>query len=430
MRCRAMRPAVAGLALACAATAQAGEDAVPPWSGELRAHLDPRSANAAGPLAEAAALAPELVPLPRSGATLEAGVRGQWRALSADLLLRHERLEGGETDSTARFNELFVSAAVPGTADAWQLGAGRRIVAWDVGYAWRPNDVVQQELRRTLLGTTQQGRPVLQLDHFGAATAWSLVWANPHHLNAGLDRSWGSEESALALRVYRQHGALDIHGFARWGEHTRGGVGLAVAWVASEGLELHGSWHFAQAHDGWRSDTDPADPGLQRANPWQQATLGAAQMALAGLTWTGAAQWSLLAEAWHDGSAPADSQWRDWQQRTDALSAAARSPGAPPELRPAYAGNLAWQATPWLAQNLRRDNLFMRLSWQHGGWQPAMDVLLTPADGGRTVTASLAWQGDRLRLEAGLRQYGGPADALLAQLPLRRAGYLMATHAF
>ena len=46
------------------------------------------------------------------------------------------------------------------------------------------------------------------------------------------------------------------------------------------------------------------------------------------------------------------------------------------------------------------------------------------------LTASLAWQGDRLRLDAALRQYGGPAGALLAQLPLRRAALLSVRYAF
>jgi hypothetical protein len=35
-----------------------------------------------------------------------------------------------------------------------------------------------------------------------------------------------------------------------------------------------------------------------------------------------------------------------------------------------------------------------------------------------------------VHLEGGMRLYGGPADALLAQTPLRRAGYLLASYAF
>src|SRR5438445_2388540 len=83
--------------------------------------------------------------------------------------------EGQATSSTARFNELYAS----GDFGAWQMSAGKKVVGWDVGYGFRPNDVVQQEQRRTLLTLTQEGRPLLQLERFDAETASSLVWVNP-----------------------------------------------------------------------------------------------------------------------------------------------------------------------------------------------------------------------------------------------------------
>jgi hypothetical protein len=426
----------AAAALACAAAVQAQEQAAVAakeaprpaieWSGELRAHLDPRSANGSGLLAEADRLSPGIAPAQRSGATLEAGVRGHGHGLSADLLLRAQRFEGGGHDDTARFNELYASGDVPG-APSWQFSAGKKIVGWDVGYGWRPNDVVEQEERRTLLSTTPEGRPLLQLEHFGAETAWSLVWANPTHLNT---RRLGAEESAFALRYYRRDGAIDWHGFARFGEHTHGSVGAAAAWVATESLELHGSWRFTQHADGWAMAAGADSSAVVTANPWQAARQGAASQWLVGLSWTNADQLSVLAEAWHDGTALADSSWDAWNTRTRALSAASALPGLPAPALAGIAGNLAWQATPWSAANLRRDNVFVRLSWQHDAWQPALDLLYTPADAGRVVTASLAWQGDRLRLEGGWRRYGGPSSALLAQLPLRAMGYLSGTWTF
>jgi len=149
--------------------------------------------------------------------------------------------------------------------------------------------------------------------------------------------------------------------------------------------------------------------------------------ALVGGTWTNDAQVSLLAEAWWDGSALSDAQWNDWAARNRALASLLGTP-APSS---AIAGNLAWQASAFGAStNLRRANLFARLSWQHDKWQPALDVLYTPADRGRVVTGAIGWQGDRVRVDAGLRIYGGPSDALLAQLPTRRIGFVAATWSF
>ena len=97
----------------------------------------------------------------------------------------------------------------------------------------------------------------------------------------------------------------------------------------------------------------------------------------------------------------------------------------------AGAGNLAWQGRAFNAStNLRRANLFVRASWTRDKWQPALDLLYTPADAGRVLTASLGWQGDRVRIDAGLRRYGGPGDAVLAQLPTRRVAYVAGTWAF
>jgi hypothetical protein len=391
-------------------------------SADLRARWEQRDANPAGLLAAVNTLAAGLAPPVRSGTTLEAEVRGQYKGLSGNLLLQHERLTNGDEATRARINEAALSGALP-TA-AWHYSVGRKIVAWDVGYGWRPNDVVQQEPRRLLYGATPQGRPLLQVERFDADSALALVWVNPTHLNGGLQRRLGAEESALALRAYRRDGAVDWHGFARLGEHTGASLGAAVAWVANDELELHASARWAQRHDGWASPSlGPAE--LATNNPWQLQTQGGTGQALVGLSWTNDQQLGLLAEAWHDGSTLSDAAWSRWTQRREALMAFGATPALPANARLATAGNLAWQATPWTSQNLRRDNLFTRLSWQHEAWQPALDLLFTPADSGRTVTASLAWQGDRLRLEGGWRRYGGPSTALLAQLPQRQGGYLM-----
>ncbi|MBA2674935.1 hypothetical protein, partial [Ramlibacter sp.] len=90
----------------------------------------------------------------------------------------------------------------------------------------------------------------------------------------------------------------------------------------------------------------------------------------------------------------------------------------------ARAGNLAWQATAFsAAANLHRMNLFARAGWKRGDWEPALSVLYTPADAGRSVTASVAWQGDRVHVETGVRINGGPGSAVLAQVPARRSLY-------
>jgi len=413
-----MKASLLGLLLAWggAVVAQA-QDTGPQFSGQVRAQWDARQANSAGPLAAANTLQAGVVALPVNGVMLETELRATGKGITAVVTLQQQRPVGSATNCNAWVNELYASH----DAGAWQFSAGKKIVSWDVGYGFRPNDMVQQEVRRTLVSSTPEGRPTLVAEHFNASTAWSVVWVNP---SASMDAQ-GAQEPALAARVYQRFGAADGYGFVRVGAHTGASAGAALAWVTNESLELHGSGRYSKQVDIKARDTNAT--ALVASNPWHPGTAQSVSQWLVGGTWTNQSQMSLLAEAWWDGSAPSDAQWSNWTQRNRLISnlAALGAPAA------AVAGNLAWQAGGLgFSQNLRQSNVYLRLSWQNGAWQPALDVLYTPADQGRVVTASLTWQGDRVQMQGGLRGYAGPVDAVLAQLPSRQLAYVALTWAF
>jgi hypothetical protein len=397
-------------------------------SGEARLQWETRPANAAGPLAEALALQPGLAAMSEEQAVTQVEIRHSLRlplpataprvSVQGQLLLRHEWPQDLAARDASRVNELNLNVE----AGAWAFSAGKKVLGWGVGYAFRPNDVVQQEERRSLSGTSPEGRPLLQAEYFDADSAYSLVWVNPNTWGRSAERAPAAQESALAARAYWRRGALDLHGFARLGERTKASLGAAAAWVPGEATEWHASLRWLQRHETWVLAGDPlAGPSL--GNPWQTQRLGRAAQALVGLNWTGEQQQSVLLEAWHDGNAPSDATWRAWGTH----SAALRASPAPVAAR---AGNLAWQTTPLNGPGLRQDNLFARLSWQPGAWQWWGDVLYHPADGGRSLSAGMQWQGDRWRLQASLRTYGGRQDSVLAQLPTRRQALLAASLAF
>ncbi len=97
----------------------------------------------------------------------------------------------------------------------------------------------------------------------------------------------------------------------------------------------------------------------------------------------------------------------------------------------AVAGNLAWKAEALSTTgSLRRSNIDLRLSWEYENWQPRLDLLYHPADRGRIWTAALLYQGDRVRLQGGLRISTGGADAVLGKLPTARQAYLSGSWSF
>lgn len=249
------------------------------YTGEARLAREFTQANDSGPYARAQALAPSAFALPRSDWAALLQLKGDVKhrldpersvSLHADAQTVAQRQDGsGDTTTTSRFNELYASTEL----GAWQASAGRRIVSWDVAYAFRPNDVVQREVRRQLLPATPQGRGVVQLERFGRDDATSLVWVEPTR---------GTDESALALRHYRRFGALDLHAHAHWNRASRTSVGAALAWVATDELEVHASTRWLPRHD---------------------ASAGSTHQSLVGASWTGGPDATVLAEWWHDGTA-------------------------------------------------------------------------------------------------------------------------------
>ncbi|MBS0447511.1 MAG: hypothetical protein JSR59_16340 [Proteobacteria bacterium] len=413
-----MRTAIvaAWLAAGAAACHAAGFE----FSGQVRPEWLQQTANGNGPLAGASALSPGLVALPGSGPVVESELHAQGHGFTGIATWTTQRLRGtGQPEATqgsAWVDELYWSG---GSKDGWQFSVGKKIVSWDVGYGFRPNDFVEQEVRRTLLTVTPEGRPLVAAEHFSATTAWSLVLVNPTGPHGGR----GANEPALALRAYRRDGAVDWYGYARLGSHTGASAGAAAAWVASESIELHGSVRMLNQAD---SISTGGASGLVRSDPWHDATIRGPVQWLVGGTWTNADQLSLLVEGWWDGTALSDAAWDAWNMRHRGLAALAGTAPAG-----AVAGNLAWQADAFgAAQNLRRANAYARLSWQHDKWEPAIDLLVEPADAGHAITASLGWQGDRIRVDAGARFYGGPGSAVLAQIPTRRIVYAALTYSF
>ncbi|MGQ0709072.1 MAG: hypothetical protein ACT4NV_04920 [Rhodoferax sp.] len=400
-------------ALTAALSPAQAQAQAPQWSGQLRWLATPAQANSLGPAAQANALRPGTVAAPFAGSSAQALLEGQAAGWNAAWTLQ----QGDDATDLQSGTRALYWAHSDG---AWEWSAGRRVVGWDVGQGWRPNDLVQQEDRRTLVSTPATGRGVLMLQHFGEGSAWALAAVNPGA--SPQDRL--AQEPAVVARAYWQQGVLDLHAFARQGARTGASAGTALAWVADDALELHTSLRWLQDAD--TRELAPGTSGIAAANPWRDASTGSATQALVGGTWTYGA-WSTLLEAWWDGTALSDAQWDAWNARNAELQRLAAL-GAPAS---AVAGNLAWQLDALGARaNLRRHSVLLRQSWQEGAWSAALEWLYTPADRGSVATASLQWQGDRVRLEAGVRSSAGPQDAVLAQTPSARSAYVVAAWAF
>jgi len=389
-------------------------------SGQIRSLWEHASVNGNGPAAAANALQNGIIQTVSNTEMLEAEYHLSGNGMTAIATLHAHTPAGGSGNLSGWLNDLYQDANL---AD-WQVSAGKKIVSWDVGFGFRPNDMVQQEQRRALINNTLIGRPLVMAEWFGADQALSVVWVNPgRHIDA--TNADSIQEQALAMRTYWRNGSLDWYGFARYGEQNGGSLGTAAAWVATDSTELHGSLRYLSRCANLTASRSGV---LATSSPWQVSEKSNLLQALAGFTYTTADQHSWLIEYWYDGNAPDKAAWQNWNQRNVQLTQFASQH---PALQAPAAANLAWQNNGFsVPNNLRQKNLYLRWSQQAATWQPAIDLLWTPEDHGYVSTWSMGWQGDRWHIDAGLRFYGGPATAIYAQLPTRRTAYLMTTWSF
>jgi hypothetical protein len=188
--------------------------------------------------------------------------------------------------------------------------------------------------------------------------------------------------------------------------------------VPDEALELHASLLLQERGERRLpvADTAPVATLLAADGALLAEAIHSPRKALVGGTWTTAEGFSLMGEAWWDGSAPAAADWQRLARQAAQRRAMLGLPGIPAA---AVAGATAASTRMFDQGNLARRGLLARLAWSEpgGGWSLSADLLRSLDDGGTTLTAAASWQGDRLRLDAGVRRYGGRADSAYRLLP-------------
>ncbi len=358
-------------------------------------------------------VAPPTIAAPRKSSRQDLGLRLREGGFNAQGTLRFLAAEGREPERHGIVNQFYYDGEInPG--NGWTLG--KKVMSWGVGFGFRPLDVVQREDRRTPSPPPLVGVPLAAWERLTADEAWSLVWTRP-----GLGHgAMAAEEPALAVHWYRLAGSADLHGVARVSAGRRLEIGAGFSRTVGDEWSLHAGV-LNQGRYEKKLSTLAENGGLLAASdPMRVVLRQNALKAVAGTQWTGESGLGVLVEGWYDGEAYNRDEWK----RLNALVRRQRAlAGVVPPV--AIDGNIAWSARAFDRPNLNRDNLLMRISYDvEARWKSALELLVNPSDGGRAVTASIGYDGNRQHIGAGLRLLGGPADSALAQAPYRRLAWI------
>lgn len=355
-------------------------------------------------------------------ARIEQEARGRLGPLNVLATVTASGQEGAKPETKFVAHEAYADFTLGGE----RFSAGRKVLSGDVGYAFRPLDVLQRESRLQLAPAPLTGIPMLAWDNFGADSAWSLIVANPGHGpgNAGSTAA-ARDDASLALRLFRRVASADFHGVARSSARNGLELGAGFAVVPDEAVEIHGSLLSQQR--GERRVPLAAGAGaaalLNADRALQFESHGRANKALLGGTWTGEGGLSAMGELWWDGTANTADEWRRLAANARARNALRGLPGVPDA---AVFGANAASTRHFEQGNLARRGLLARLAWSEPGgrWSAAADWLASLEDGGRNLTLSAAYAADKWKIEAGLRAYGGKAESAFGLLPERRAAFV------
>jgi len=185
---------------------------------------------------------------------LEGEVRGRAGPLSLQVTETVSKQAGSDPTSRALINQAYFDFG----EGELRGSAGKKVLSYDVGYAFRPLDLLQREARLQVLPPALEGVNQVTIERFSAERAVGVIVANPGNGREPDPKDDGS----ASLRYYQRAGTADLHGTARYSERFRLEAGAAFSAVPHESLELHGSALYQQRSERTAPAVSPTPQAL------------------------------------------------------------------------------------------------------------------------------------------------------------------------
>ncbi len=325
-----------------------------------------------------------------------------------------------ETDHAAqlKLKELYAALSVNDSVDVY---AGRRILRWGTGYAWTPTGILdpsrdpsdpQDRLR------LNRGRDVIGLDIVRGRQTLNIVYGAPKLISDGEIAGDGTQ---LAARYGVLVRGLDLAlvGSIESGHPDKAGIN--ATYVIGENLEVHAEWLASWGSDRlWPSAAAADDPRItyaaQPLEPLRLAGHPLLHTVVAGINYTTASGWNLVAEYRHNGEGLSNREWGRFVEYVNYNGDLAGTLAAPTLADM----NLLWSASVLSSVDNRRNYAFARVARDEVIGRFSVDVLsiVSLDDGGLMLAGEVSAPiGDRFFGYVRPSWLWGPRDSEFQMVP-------------
>ena len=345
---------------------------------------------------------------PRRESHQEISLSTTYKHLNFAVSLNYHDLDGGEAQFEGKIHELYFEKSIY----ELEISMGKKIVEWGVGFAYRPLDIIQNEDRRKLLSTHDEGRTLISLEYFTSDSAWTFLYLGPDNNESSL----ANMDEAFAVQFFTLIHSVDFLAILKVSEQHKLESGAGFKSVLNDQWAVYGSFLYQRRYRQYLNQLLDVHTNFPIA-AGDPVTLHSRQHGykyLLGLNWVGISGWSILFETWYDNTARKKKIWQALKNLSHSQQALAESQ---PALIDAVNANIRASTRYFSADNLLEWNTLLRLSYDFSGQEIYMDYLFTPEDKGTVITLGHRLEGNRYNTEFSLRRFLGPKSAAYALLP-------------
>lgn len=325
-----------------------------------------------------------------------------------------------------KLNELYLQK----TFDNSTISLGRRITSWGYGEVFRPLEIVQSVNRRTLLYSATKG--VLGGNYFYSVDDQNTEIVVSETEARQLDKNETKPVQIAVQQFWRFEGG-DAQIVARYEKESAATLGLGTSRTVTDSLLLFTSMtvqnHFVASDfniQNWDSNADiPTKINTLNSNLGNTISSVKKDNALkanVGGSYSWPSRVTVSFEYWYDGTARTKDEWKKIFGFADDAQSLRPISSEVNQLINAHLGAVNEDLSQYI--NLSQHNFYFRLAYTWEKWEPSVDVLGNPEDGGLMASASVDYKLDDILLRFGIRNYGGQSESVIANLPTSNDAFL------